>query len=355
MNPQHLDLYTDYLLSSFGAATATGLSRMVDGAISHDQITRMLAGDRQGSVQLWRKVKATVRKIQSEEGVLILDDSILEKAYTDENDIVAWHYDHSKGRMVKGINFVSLLYHSQGLTLPVGYVLVEKTEVYVDQQRGQRKRRSQVSKNEHARYLLQTAVHNQIPFQYVLNDVWFASAENMRFIVLDLKKHFVMPLKSNRKVALSQEQQQRGQWTGVESLDYQTPTPRQVYLEGVPFPLLLVRQVFTHEDGSQGVLYLCSSDTTLDFERMIELYQKRWGIERFHQSIRQNAALAKSPTKTLTTQANHFFAAMWAYVKLELLSQQTRLNHFALKAKLYLAANRAAFQELQQIKTQLTA
>ncbi|MCX7739699.1 MULTISPECIES: hypothetical protein [Thermaceae] len=45
MNPQPLDLYTDYLLSSFGAATATGLSRMVDGAISHDQITRMLGGD----------------------------------------------------------------------------------------------------------------------------------------------------------------------------------------------------------------------------------------------------------------------------------------------------------------------
>lgn len=153
MNLQLLDLYTDYLLSSFGAATATGLSRIVDGAISHDQITRMwvnrpvralsrqeivpLGGDRQGSVQLWRKVKATVRKIQREEGVLILDDSTLEKPYTDENDIVAWHYDHSKGRMVKGINFVSLLYHSQGLPLPVGYVLVEKTEVYVDQKSGQ--------------------------------------------------------------------------------------------------------------------------------------------------------------------------------------------------------------------------
>lgn len=44
-------------------------------------------------------------------------------------------------------------------------------------------------------------------------------------------------------------------------------------------------------------------------------------------------ALAKSPTKTPTTQA----------------------NHFALRAKLYLAANRAAFQQLQQIKSQLIA
>ena len=40
MKSTELDLYTDYLLSSFGAATATGLSQMVDGAVSHDKVTR---------------------------------------------------------------------------------------------------------------------------------------------------------------------------------------------------------------------------------------------------------------------------------------------------------------------------
>ena len=39
-----LDLYADYLLSTFGAARATGLSAMVDGEVSHDQITRFLSG-----------------------------------------------------------------------------------------------------------------------------------------------------------------------------------------------------------------------------------------------------------------------------------------------------------------------
>jgi len=355
VNPELLDLYTDYLLSSFGQASATGLSRLVDGAVSHDQMARMLAGDKQGSVQLWRKVKSAVRKMQSEPGVVILDDSIEEKPYTDENEMIAWHWDHSKGRAVKGINFVSILYQSQGVTLPVGYVLVEKTEVYVDQQSGKTKRRSKVGKNEHARKLLQSTVDNQIPFKYVLNDVWFASAQNMCFIVLDLKKHFVMPLKTNRKVALSLKEQPAGQFVGVDSLDYQSNKPQQIYLEDVPFPLLLIRQVFTNEDGSQGLLYLCTSHTTLDFETIAELYQKRWGIERFHQSIKQNAALAKSPTKTLTTQANHFFASVCAFIKLELLSHSTKLNHFALKAKLYLAANRAAFHQLQLIKSQLPA
>ncbi len=34
--------------------------------------------------------------------------------------------------------------------------------------------------------------HNRIPFRYVLNDLWFASAENMRFVKLDLDKEFIM-------------------------------------------------------------------------------------------------------------------------------------------------------------------
>ena len=43
MKKADLDLYTDYLLSTFGASTATGLSAMVDGEVSHDRITRFLS------------------------------------------------------------------------------------------------------------------------------------------------------------------------------------------------------------------------------------------------------------------------------------------------------------------------
>jgi hypothetical protein len=43
MDKAMLDLYSDYLISSFGATTATGLSQLLDGEVSHDQITRSLA------------------------------------------------------------------------------------------------------------------------------------------------------------------------------------------------------------------------------------------------------------------------------------------------------------------------
>ncbi|MBI1760754.1 MAG: hypothetical protein HYR56_04885 [Acidobacteria bacterium] len=43
MNAEHFDLYTDYLISSLGPTTATGLSSLLDGQLSHDQVTRLLA------------------------------------------------------------------------------------------------------------------------------------------------------------------------------------------------------------------------------------------------------------------------------------------------------------------------
>lgn len=122
------DLYSDYLLASFGATTATGLSELLEGEVSHDQVTRYLAGAKKTATDLWRTVKALVREVQSETGVLILDDSIEEKPYTDENDIVCWPYDHSKDRILKGINFLTALYRSQGVNIPVGFHLVAKTE-----------------------------------------------------------------------------------------------------------------------------------------------------------------------------------------------------------------------------------
>jgi hypothetical protein len=34
------DLYADSLLASLGATTATGLSQLLEGEVSHDQVTR---------------------------------------------------------------------------------------------------------------------------------------------------------------------------------------------------------------------------------------------------------------------------------------------------------------------------
>ena len=353
MNTSLLDLYVDYLISSFGATTAKGLSNLFDGELSHDKITRLLASPAQTAANLWLLVKPLVRQVESEDGVLIIDDSISHKPFTDENEIICWHYDHTTGRTVKGINFITALYHCQKASLPVGVQLIAKTEHYTDPKDGKEKRRSPVGKNQYCRELIAQAVHNQIRFQYILTDVWFASAENMCFIRHEVDKHLVMPLKTNRKVALSSQDKQAGKYVKIETLSLEKDTTREIYLEGVDFPLLLVKPVFVNEDGSTGILYLVTSDTNLTYTQITTIYRKRWNVECYHKSLKQNAALEKSPTQTLTTQTNHFFASLYAYIRLETLKISTQLNHFALKSKIYLTAIRSAFEELRRLKSPL--
>jgi len=150
----------------------------------------MLSGQRMLSKDWWLLIKREVRKVENEEGLMIIDDSIEEKPYTDENDIICWHYDHSKGRSLKGINFITTLYYAQEVALPVAFEIVSKTEKYIDKKTGKEKRRSDTTKNEYYRQMLRTTTRNNIPFKYVLNDIWFASVENMRFVKKRLGKRF---------------------------------------------------------------------------------------------------------------------------------------------------------------------
>ena len=90
MDQKLLDLYSDYLITSFSLATATGLSSLVDGSYSHDQITRFLGKERYDQKTYWATIKPTVRQVEREDGAVLIDDTIEEKPYTDENDIVCF-------------------------------------------------------------------------------------------------------------------------------------------------------------------------------------------------------------------------------------------------------------------------
>ena len=356
-----MDLYTDYLLSSFGQVTATGLSNLLDGSLSHDKITRTLSGQEYSSKDLWREVKTLVRDHENEDACLIFDDTIISKPYTDENDIISWHWDHSKNRNEKGINLLTAFYHTQSSTetealrIPVSYECVKKTIRYLDPKTGKEKRKSATTKNEMMRSMVQNAIENQhLKFRYVLADSWFASSDNMLFIDR-LNKYFVMDIKSNRLCMLSSENRNKGEWTNLDKLALQPEQPVKVWIKDLEIEVILCKFVFKNKDGSTGEMYLVSNDLSLSAEKLQTLYKKRWSVEEYHKSLKQNASLAKSPTRTVTTQTSHLFAALLAYVKLEKLKFVYKLNHFALKAKVYLAALKMAWKQIDVLNNYQTA
>ena len=113
---------------------------------------------------------------------------------------------------------------------------------------------------------------------------------------------------------------------------------------------MLTKQAFKNGYGTQGELYLACSDMKLQYQEINTYYKKRWGVEEYHKSIKHNTSLSKSPTKTVKTQMNHFVLSIVANAKLEWLKQRKSKNHFALKARIVLAAQKAAYKELVEMK-----
>ena len=350
MNKELLELYSDYMLSSFGATTATGLSAVLEGEVSHDRIKRFLSTEVYDSRTLWKLVKPMARAIDQPDGVLIFDDTIQEKPHTDENEIISWHFDHSKNRSVKGINPLNRVYHSDGVSLPVAYEIIRKPIVFTDKDSGRQKRRSEVSKNELMRRMLRVCENNGLEYRYVLADSWFSYKENMNYIHRKLKRHFIIALKSDRTVALSYESKLKGGFERIDKLELPECEPVRGWLRGLDFPVLLYRQVFTNKDGSKGTLYLASSELDAGGDAICAIYKKRWKVETFHKTLKSDAALAKSPTRTVRTQSIHCFMSIYSACRLEWLSVRHRMNHFALRTRIYLMAVRYASDELQLLK-----
>ena len=75
---------------------------------------------------------------KSQRGGLIFDDSISEKPYSDENEIVCYHWGHAKKSHVKGINFLNCLFQKDGISLPISAEIIEKTNISLTRKKEKR-------------------------------------------------------------------------------------------------------------------------------------------------------------------------------------------------------------------------
>jgi hypothetical protein len=355
-----LDIYCHFLQSSFGQASATALSSAVLGEIGHDQVTRFLATSTIDGKALWTLVKPQVRSLEEADmacasalpRVLIIDDHIEEKPYMQPNDLIRTHWDHSVGRNVKGINQMSAIYEIGGYSIPIDVDFIYKTVLVKDAKTGKEKWVSTEDKNEKFRKIVRQAVKNDVKMEYVAGDKWYASVENMKCVKTECQLEFVFPLKSNRLIALSLEDKRKGHYQAVESIDFQEKQVREVYLKGIDFPVVLVKQVFTNKDGSKGCLFLVSSDLRLDYDKITAIYQIRWKVEEHHKSIKSNFGYAKSPAYSIKAQTNHCVLSIYAFFDWEILAHKMKTNHFALKMQVYKKALQEAWKYIENLKSQ---
>ena len=173
-------IYEEVLMASTSQVTCTGVSSMTGNAISHDRFTRLLASGHYNESYIWKKGKVICHELRDADAVLIVDDSIQSKPYTDESELNCWHFDHVTGRNVKGVCFLTCLYHGDNVNVPVGVEFVTKPILTVNA-KGKRVRKSRESKNALFRKMVGHGLNN-LDVKYVLADSWFGNSLNMKFI-----------------------------------------------------------------------------------------------------------------------------------------------------------------------------
>jgi transposase len=187
-------------------------------------------------------------------------------------------------------------------------------------------------------------------------DSWFISAENMRFIDNILNKKFISPLKSNREIALSFKDKIEGKYVSISSIDMEGCSSRLVYVRGYNKPLKLTKQVSKDgNDGESTYLYLITNDIDLTPEKILEIYQRRWKVEEYHKSLKQNLKIEHSPTKVESSQRIHIFLSVCGFIELEKLRLNYNMNQFAIKQKIYIEALKATFNKVRELKEKMVA
>ena len=348
------EYYQNYTLSSFGKIEMTKLAILTGK--SHDIFTKnlLLNDDLDDETKLWKKIKPFLRDYENEDnGCIIIDDSLLHKPHTKVNDVVCWHYDHVSQRMAKGIMMLNFHYTDDtDISIPLGYEIITKTEDVWSEQYQKYVKKSMFTKNEIMRDKLEILhFNNKVKYKYILFDKWFSSLENLVFINDTLEKKFVCPIKSNRKIALTKEDKIKGNYVNILNVDIEACSSRLVYLEGYEKPLKLIKQVVKNGDDDKSVyLYLITNDITLNFQEVLEIYKKRWKIEEYHKSLKQNLKIEHSATKVETSQRNHIHLCVCTFIKLEKLRLNYNMNHFALKEKIYIEALKIAYKKVGELK-----
>ena len=166
----------------------------------------------------------------------------------------------------------------------------------------------------------------------------------MKFICHDYQKHFIMAIKSNRLVFLSEQDKRNGRSQHVEDMYFRKINPSRIGSQASIFPSCCSAWSLK----STGILYLVYSDLGCDGDTITMIYKKRWKVEVCHKTLKSNAA-AKSPAHTVHTQSNHLFLSIYSAFPLETLSLRLKMNHFQLRSKLYMTTLRSAFKQLQQL------
>jgi len=318
MNPPKCDEldYINFLIAAQKVYSNTEAAKChpanSDGP-AHDAYTRLLYRCQSDAEALWREVQSCVSRVS---GMLVIDDSTLDKFYARMIELVTRHWSGKHHRVVRGINLISLLWTDGEAHLPCDFRVYDKPH-------------DQLSKNDHFQAMLTRAAERGFQPRLVGFDSWYASLKNLKLVRV-LQWLWLTQLKANRLVD--------PEGTGNRQIQ-EVLIPSHgliVHLKG--YGLIKVFKVAA-PDGS--IEYWATSDLTMTLEQCADNALHLWRIEEYHRGLKQFCGIERAQHRSAQAQRNHIGLALRAFLRLEVHRLRTGVSWFEAKTAIVREAIRS--------------
>jgi hypothetical protein len=317
MNPpkiSELD-YINFLIAAqtvFSSVEASKTHPAEVGAPAHDAYTRLLQRLPPDSAALWQEVEPLVEVTQ---GVLVIDDTTLDKPYASQMALVTRHWSGKHRRVVQGINLTSLVWTDGRCRLPCDFRLYDKAQ-------------DGLSKNDHFRQMVKQAQQRGFSPQLVVFDSWYSGLDNLK-LLRRLQWPWLTQLKSNRQVSFDQ--------TGNRAIrEILIPMHgRNVHLKGYGW-VKVFRTVGTNGDAE----YWATSELNMTLEQAAFHALDAWQIEVYHRGLKQFTGVERGQYRLEISQRNHIGLAIRAFVRLEAHRLRSSMSWFETKTSIIRSAVR---------------
>lgn len=329
MNPpkyQAID-YINFLMATqkaYSCSEAEKVQPEGENKPAHDAINRLLHRLEPTSEQLWQEAQGL---IESNQGILVLDDTLLDKFYAKRMDLVTRQWSGKHKRVVKGINLTSLLWTDGDKHIPCDYRLYEKA---VDG----------ATKNDHFRDMIKIAHQRGFQPECVAFDSWFSALANLK-LINSYGWTWLTRLKKNRSV--------NPDGKGNQAIkDIELPSNgngRVVHLKGYGFI-----RVFKIVAPDGDIDYWATNDLKMGELQRLQWAEFEWSIEEYHRGLKQCCGVEKAQVRSSRAQRNHIGLAIRAFLRFEINWFNTGISCYEAKTSIireavrsYLSAPRLSF------------
>ncbi len=314
--------YIDFLIASPKLFSCTEAAKVQPEAINppaHDSFTRLLLRLEPDPETLWREAQPLVPRTG---GLLVLDDSTLDKPDAKSIDLVTRHWSGKHHAVVQGISLSTLLWTDGDRHIPCDYRRYDKGT-------------DGLTKNDHFQAMLRVAHERGLAPDYVAFDSWYSSLENLK-LIRSLGWHWLTRLKVNRRVNLDRQGLKAVGATAIEAAG------TIVHLEG--YGLIRVFRIVSRDGDTEH----WATDDLLAMDEMtrLRLAKQTWAIENYHRGLKQCCGVERCQARAGRAQCNHIGMAIRAFLRLERHFYATGISWYEAKARIIRSAVRAYIANL---------